>query len=133
YFLKGCVIGFSIAAPVGPVGVLCIRRTLAGGMLRGLASGLGAATADAAYGCIAGVALTAIADFLVGQRLWLGLLGGAFLCYLGLRTFVDRPAAGMSSATDGGHGAEFASTFVLTLANPATILSSIALFAGFGR
>ena len=85
-------IGFSIAAPVGPIGVLCIRRSLADGWRVGLATGLGAATADAAYGCVAAFGLTAISSFLVNQKVWLGLIGGIFLCYLGIRTFLSKPA-----------------------------------------
>jgi len=87
-FLRGLIMGFSIAAPVGPIGVLCIRRTLADGRAAGLVSGLGAASADAIYGCIAGFGLTFIANFLVGQQFWLRLLGGIFLCYLGVKTFL---------------------------------------------
>jgi threonine/homoserine/homoserine lactone efflux protein len=133
FLLKGVAIGFSIAAPVGPIGVLCIRRSLADGLLVGLATGLGAATADAAYGCIAGFGLTAISTVLVNQRFWLEAMGGSFLCYLGVRTFISRPTepqtgegrvAGMCSA--------YLSTLVLTLTNPMTILSFVAVFAGLG-
>ncbi len=92
FLFKGIVIGFSIAAPVGPIGVLCIRRSLAEGTGAGLATGLGAATADALYGCIAGFGLTAISTFLVSQRFWIASLGGLFLCYLGIRTFLAAPA-----------------------------------------
>src|SRR5438128_451791 len=92
FFVKGLILGFAIAAPVGPIGVLCIRRSLADGARAGLASGLGAATADALYGCIAGFGLAAVSTFLVQQRFWLGLLGGLFLCFLGLKTFFSKPA-----------------------------------------
>jgi threonine/homoserine/homoserine lactone efflux protein len=92
FFLRGLIIGFSIAAPVGPIGVLCIRHTLAYGWTWGLVSGLGAATADAMYGCIAGFGLTFVSSFLIGQQVWLRLVGGAFLCYLGVKTFVSAPA-----------------------------------------
>jgi hypothetical protein len=92
FLFRGLVIGLSIAAPVGPIGVLCIRRTLAEGRASGLVSGLGAATADAIYGCIAGFGLTFISSFLVSQQVWLRLVGGVFLCYLGLKTFFARPA-----------------------------------------
>ena len=78
--LRGLAIGFSIAAPVGPIGVLCIRRTLADGRLAGFVSGLGAATADAAYGAVAGFGLTMISAVLVSQQFWLRLVGGGFLC-----------------------------------------------------
>jgi threonine/homoserine/homoserine lactone efflux protein len=102
FMAKGIIIGFSIAAPVGPIAVLCIRRSLADGRQIGWAAGLGAATADAAYGCIAGFGLTAISGFLVGQRLWLGFLGGLFLCYLGIRTLTSRPAEYAAEASSGG-------------------------------
>ncbi len=84
--LKGVAMGMAIAAPVGPIGILCVRRTVAGGMRSGLASGLGAATADGVYGCIAGLGLSAIATALTGAQRWLGIGGGIFLVYLGLRT-----------------------------------------------
>ena len=93
FLLKGLAIGFSIAAPVGPIGVLCIRRSLLEGRQVGLATGMGAATADAIYGCVAAFGLTAISSALVGHRSWLGFLGGLFLCYLGVRTFMNSPAA----------------------------------------
>jgi threonine/homoserine/homoserine lactone efflux protein len=131
--LKGLVIGFSIAAPVGPIGVLCIRRTLAEGRASGLVSGLGAATADAAYGCIAGFGLTFIARFLVSQQVILRLVGGGFLCYLGLKTLVGaKPAEQAALAQGRGLVGAYTSTFLLTLTNPMTILSFAAIFAGLG-
>ncbi|NVL93624.1 MAG: LysE family transporter, partial [Desulfobacterales bacterium] len=84
FFLRGLIIGFSIAAPVGPIGVLCIRRTIAQGRASGFISGLGAATADAIYGCIAGFGLTFISSLLISQQDWFRLVGGTFLCYLGI-------------------------------------------------
>jgi threonine/homoserine/homoserine lactone efflux protein len=134
FFLKGLAIGFSIAAPVGPIGVLCIRRTLASGPAAGLVSGLGAAVADAVYGCIAGFGLTFISTFLVSQKMWLALLGGLFLCWLGVRTFLSVPAAPGATQTAGRQDllGAFVSTFVLTLTNPMTILSFVAVFAGLG-
>jgi threonine/homoserine/homoserine lactone efflux protein len=134
FLLRGIVIGFSIAAPVGPIGVLCIRRTLAEGRLSGLVSGLGAATADAAYGCIAGFGLTFISSLLVSQQVSLRLIGGAFLCYLGVRTFLAEPSRQEQAAQAGGNGlvGAYASTFFLTLTNPMTIISFAAIFAGLG-
>lgn len=132
FLLRGLVIGFSIAAPVGPIGVLCIRRTLASGRLYGLASGLGAATADAVYGSIAGFGLTAVSGFLVDQGDWLRLIGGGFLVYLGARTFRARPASEAAQARSGGLPGAYASTLALTLTNPMTILSFAAIFAGVG-
>ena len=89
--IRGLILGFSIAAPVGPIGVLCIRRTLAHGRLSGFVSGLGAASADAIYGSIAAFGLTLITNFLVSKQDVLGLIGGIFLCYLGIQTFFDSP------------------------------------------
>src|SRR5512141_118280 len=101
-FLRGLLIGFSIAAPVGPIGVLCIRRTLVQGRLAGLATGLGAATADAMYGCVAGFGLTFISGLLIDQQTWLRLFGGLFLCYLGIKTLLSKPAE--QEAKAGGTG-----------------------------
>jgi threonine/homoserine/homoserine lactone efflux protein len=133
FFLNGMVIGLSIAAPVGPIGVLCIRRSLADGPLKGLVSGLGAATADAAYGCVAAFGLTAVSGFLVRQQLALGLIGGGFLCYLGIRTMAGSPAAEPGPPRATGALGAYGSTLLLTLANPSTILSFAAVFAGRGR
>lgn len=132
FFLRGLLIGFSIAAPVGPIGVLCIRRTLAHGRLHGLVSGLGAATADAFYGSVAGFGLTFISGVLLDQRFWLRLIGGAFLCYLGIKTFLARPAEQAATAKDSGLAGAYASTLFLTLTNPTTIFSFAAIFAGLG-
>jgi len=132
FFYRGLVIGFSIAAPVGPIGVLCIRRTLAEGRGTGLATGLGAAAADGLYGAIAAFGLTTISDLLVRQETWLRLVGGLFLCYLGIKTFVTTPAERPATAKAGGSTTAFLSTLVLTLTNPMTILSFVAVFAGLG-
>jgi threonine/homoserine/homoserine lactone efflux protein len=132
FIFKGVAIGFSIAAPVGPIGILCIRRSLSDGPWVGFCAGLGAATADAAYGCVAGFGLTAISGFLVRQKAWLALIGGIFLCYLGIRTFLSKPAKDAASKGDGSYFSIYLSTLFLTLSNPATILSFVAIFAGFG-
>jgi len=132
FLIKGLLIGFSIAAPVGPIGLLCIRRSLAQGRVAGLATGLGAATADAAYGCIAGFGLTAISGFLLAHVSLLRLGGGAALCFLGARTFLSTPARREAQVKAGSLWSAYFSTLLLTLANPATILSFVAIFAGFG-
>jgi threonine/homoserine/homoserine lactone efflux protein len=131
-FLNGLVIGFCIAAPVGPIGVLCIRRSIAHGTMSGLSSGLGAATADAAYGSVAAFGLTAVSGFLARQQFMLGLVGGGFLCFLGIRTFLSPPARDVAPSRGGGLASAYGSTLLLTLANPATILSFAAVFAGLG-
>jgi threonine/homoserine/homoserine lactone efflux protein len=117
---------------VGPIGVLCMQRTLAQGRAAGLASGLGAATADAVYGSVAGFGLTFVSGFLVRQQTWLGLVGGIFLCYLGFKTLLAQPAEQTSSESKGGLPGAYASTFVLTLTNPLTILFFTLAFAGLG-
>lgn len=131
-FLRGAVLGFCIAAPVGPIGVLCIRRSVASGMGLGLVTGLGAATADAIYGAIAGFGMTAISNFLVRQQFLLGLIGGLFLGYLGIKTFRSQPAEKAAAANAEGKWSAYASTLALTLTNPMTILSFVAIFAGMG-
>lgn len=173
--LKGILMGVAIAAPVGPIGLLCIRRTLAQGRWIGLATGLGAATADGFYGVVAAFGLVALSNFLVDNTSVLQLLGGVFLCYLGLSTFfakdslsstsvsvtsvsdtsvLDTSAATSLDVSTSDRSADtgslvrtvasnqrarlprlsvaYASTFFLTLTNPATIFSFIAIFAGLG-
>jgi threonine/homoserine/homoserine lactone efflux protein len=126
------IIGISTAAPVGPIGVLCIRRTLGKGRSVGFASGLGAAAGDPMYGCIAGLGLTFVSGFLVDQQGWIRLAGGLFLCYLGIGSSFAEPAERAEpdegSRLVGAHG----STFLLTLTNPMTILSFAAVQAGLG-
>ncbi len=112
--------------------MLAIRRTLAQGRAAGLVSGLGAATADAVYGCIAGFGLTFISDLLVGQQTWLRLIGGLFLCYLGLKTLLAKPVEEAAQAPSDGLQIAYASMFFLTLTNPMTIISFAAIFAGLG-
>lgn len=134
-FLKGAIMGFSIAAPVGPIGVLCIRRTLSNGMVNGLVSGLGAATADGFYGIIAAAGLTSLSSILIGNQLFLRLVGGAFLLYLGIKTFLSRPSSA-SGGDDRSQPGEllkaYSSTLALTITNPMTIISFTAIFAGLG-
>ncbi len=135
FILKGILIGFSIAAPVGPIGVLCIRRTLASGRLAGLLSGLGAATADAFYGLLSAGGLTVISGFLIGHQTWLRLFGGIFLGYLGVKTFLTRPARLVEDKAEPkaiSRLKDYSSTFLLTLTNPMTILSFAAIFGGLG-
>lgn len=131
-FMRGIIIGFSIAAPVGPIGVLCIRRTLAEGRAYGLASGLGAASADALFGTIAALGLTLVANFLTEQQAWLRLIGGGYLLYLGFTTFRSKPADRSAEAKGTGLLGAYTSTLFLTLTNPLTIFAFAAIFAGVG-
>lgn len=130
---KGISIGFSIAAPVGPIGVLCIRRSIADGRWIGFLCGLGAAVADALYGAVAAFGLTLISDALKSQQLWLQVIGGLFLCHLGLKTFRSSPAteAAVVRTREGYLGA-FASTLFLTITNPMTIVAFVGIFTGTG-
>lgn len=130
--VRGFILGFAIAAPVGPIGLLCIQRTLSQGQLVGLASGLGAATADAFYGAVAAFGLTLISAFLIEQQFWLALVGGLFLCYLGVRTLLSAPAERAAAGEAKSVGAAYASTLLLTITNPMTILAFVAIFAGAG-
>jgi threonine/homoserine/homoserine lactone efflux protein len=137
---KGILIGVSIAAPVGPIGLLVIRRTLADGRLRGLVSGMGAATADGLYGVVAALGLAAVSDVLIQHGGWMRLAGGVFLFYLGVRTFFDAPPVDGSPPQGGvpeedpvvGLWGAYASTLGLTLTNPMTILAFAGILAGLG-
>jgi threonine/homoserine/homoserine lactone efflux protein len=130
--VNGFILGFSIAAPVGPIGILCIRRTLTKGMLNGLAAGLGAATADACYGSVAAFGLTIITSLLVENNLYLHIMGSVFLFYLGYTTFIAKPAEQQINTYNKGWISAYFSTFFLTITNPLTILSFAAIFAGLG-
>lgn len=132
FYLRGLVIGFSIAAVVGPIGILCIQRSMQKGFRFGFTTGMGAATADGIYGGIAAFGLTLISGFLVHQQTWIRLLGGLFLVYLGMRTALSRPAEQAAQSRDNNFLAMYASTLLLTFTNPLTILSFTAVFAGLG-
>ena len=133
--VKGLLFGFVLAAIVGPMWVLCFRRTIEQGVAAGLVSGLGIAVADAIYGAIAAFGLTAISGFLLAHSFWIGLAGVAFLAWLGARALVAPPvdlAATPNGLASRSLGTAFASTLTLTLANPPTILAFTAMFAGLG-
>ena len=130
---KGAVLGLSIAAPVGPIGLLCIQRSVTSGRWAGLACGLGAATADSFYGAVAAFGLTAVSSALLHIQTPLQLFGGLFLVYLGIATMRQKPASQAARLEASPHLPRlFASTCLLTLANPMTILSFGAVFAGLG-
>ncbi|MDU4959300.1 MAG: LysE family transporter [Sporomusaceae bacterium] len=131
-FLQGLILGFLIAAPVGPIGVLCIRRTLAHGRRSGFVSGLGTATADAIYGCIAAFGMTAAGQLLFAYQPALRLGGGLFLLYLGWGILRAKPP--VFAGEDGSVRliGDYVSAFILTLTNPLTIMTFAAVFAGVG-
>jgi threonine/homoserine/homoserine lactone efflux protein len=132
-FMRSLLIGLSVAATIGPMSILCMQRTMNRGFFYGLISGLGIATADGLYGCVAGLGLTVIAGFLVSQQTWIRLLGGLFLLYLGGKTILTKPAERAAQAVNATSfiGA-YASTLFLTLTNPLTIISFAAIFASLG-
>jgi threonine/homoserine/homoserine lactone efflux protein len=131
-FLRSILIGFSIAAPVGPIGILCIRRSLMEGRLIGLISGLGAASADGVYGCLAGLGISLVSGFLIAQANWIRLAGGLFLAYLGISAMLSRPTEQAGSVPRVSFVGAYTSTFFLTLSNPIPILSFAAIFTGLG-
>jgi threonine/homoserine/homoserine lactone efflux protein len=132
-FSKGLAFGFILAATVGPMWMLCFRRTIASGALVGLVSGMGIATADGIYGAIAAFGLTAVSGFLLGQSFWIGLIGAAFLIYLGIKALTAKPMSVQEEKVDRtGLARAFFSTLGLTLTNPPTILAFAAIFAGLG-
>jgi len=131
-FLKGLAVGFLIAMPVGPIGVLCIQRTLNKGKLHGIVSGLGAATADAIYSFIAAFGLTVISNFLVKEKMWLRLIGGIFLCYMGARVYLSKSQQRTATVDSTSYVKDYVSAFILTFTNPTTFLAFAATFAGLG-
>ena len=134
-FLKGLAFGFVLAAIVGPMWVLCFRRTIAHGMLAGLASGMGIALADGLFGAVAAFGLTAVSGFLLQHAFWIGLAGAAFLLWLGGKALFAKPIAledGPNGVPSRSLAAAFLSALALTLANPPTILAFAAMFAGSG-
>lgn len=134
--LKGLALGVAIAAPVGPIGLLCIRRTLEHGPMIGFATGMGAAMADTVYGALAAFGVSAAIDFLQGNERFFQVIGGVVLLVVAYRTFMQRPAAEeaeAAAAPDAADGlAGFMTGLTLTLTNPATIMAFIAIFAAFG-
>ena len=130
--VKGLVVGFLLAAPVGPIAVLCVQRTLTQSWLTGFLSGLGAAVADAIYGCIAALGLTLISKLLIEHRNWLQVVGGAFLCIVGVRTFFSKAVERRAPPKWPGLIGAFFSALFLTLTNPMTFLAFAAIFASVG-
>lgn len=132
FLLKGLVIGFAMAVPIGPIGVMCIRKTLAEGHSRGLVIGLGAATADALYAGIAAFGLTFVSDLIASQHVWLRLIGGGLLLFLGIRTYRARRKDPVVPYDNKGLLGSYISSFLLALTNPVTIFAFVAVFAAFG-
>lgn len=132
FFLKGIAVGFIIAAPVGPVGMMCIHRTITDGKKFGFVTGLGAAIADTLYGCIAAFGLGFLAAELINYQMPLRGFGGAVLCVIGLRALLNRRAPNPAAPKRDQLFRVFVSTFIITVTNPLTILSFVAIFAAIG-
>lgn len=132
FIIKGIMIGFAMAVPLGPIGIICIRKTLTEGRLRGLIIGLGAATADLLYGAIAAFGLTVISDTLNNNRIWIRIVGGILLLFLGIRTFYAQPKDPKLQINGSSVLRSYLSTVFLTLTNPFTIFAFIAVFATLG-
>jgi threonine/homoserine/homoserine lactone efflux protein len=132
FLLKGLIIGFAMAVPIGPIGIMCIRKTLAEGHSRGLIIGLGAATADSLYGGIAAFGLTFVSEVIASQHLWLSLAGGGLLLFLGIRTFRAKRKDPIVPFDEKGLLGSYISAFLLALTNPLTIFAFVAVFAAFG-
>jgi len=132
FFIKGFFVGLWVAAPVGPVGALCIRRTLLCGRWSGLATGLGAATADCFYGVVAAYGLASISLVLIKYQELVRLIGGLLLLYIGVKTFFSNMRQKIVIHKEQSLLADYFSTVFLTLANPLTIVAFVALFTGLG-
>jgi threonine/homoserine/homoserine lactone efflux protein len=131
-FVKGLLIGFVIAAPVGPINIMCVRRTIVHGRLAGIVSGIGSALADTILGAIAIFGMAFLADVLLEERFWLALGGAIFLAVLGVRSLTKPPPKLVSARDPTSLLGDFTSSLVLTLSNPITILSFFGIFAAFG-
>ena len=129
---KGLMAGLAIAVPVGPVNVLCASRTLRKGRGSGLMSGFGAATADTLYGAIAGFSITFLIDFLEREEFWIRVIGGLLLMAFGVMYFRKPVRAANLHGEDSAARSDFASTLLLTLTNPTTVLSFLAVLTGLG-
>lgn len=131
--IKALVIGIAIAAPVGPIGMICIRKTLERGLRGALAVGLGAAVADSVYGIVAITGLTAITQFLLEKALLIKLFGGVFLLYLAYKEIKSTPTISYDGFDKNKKLGRLAlQVFFLTLTNPMTILSFVGIFASIG-
>lgn len=131
-FIKGIFIGFAMAVPIGPIGIMCIRKTLTEGRLRGLIIGFGAATADLLYGSVAAFGLTIVSDMLISQRIWIRLVGGSLLLFMGVKIFRAQSANPKFHIHSSSILRSYLTTILLTLTNPLSIFAFIAVFAALG-
>ncbi|CAH1656816.1 LysE family translocator [Chelatococcus asaccharovorans] len=131
-FWKSLLLGLAVAAPLGPIGALCINRTLERGFAAGVAGGLGTALADGLYAALAAFGFAAFSEVLTSVDMPLRIAGGAFMLWLGWKSLTPHLPRTVAEATTRDLMGTTAATFLLTLTNPMTILSFAALFAGLG-
>jgi threonine/homoserine/homoserine lactone efflux protein len=132
FFLKGMIVGAAITAPIGPIGILCVNRTLSNGRMSGFVSGLGAVTGDGFYAAVAAYGITLISSFLSVHHAWFRLAGGIFLFLVGLRIFRARPCEKPVTGIAGTLMGDYASAVILTISNPVTVVAFAAAFAALG-
>jgi len=131
-FIKCFILGFSVSAPVGPIGLLCIQRTLSKGKSAGFFTGLGAVTANIIYASIAALGFSIVSTFLLQQQMYLKVFGAIFLIYLGTKTIMKKPSSDAAKLEGQSLIGMYLSTFFLMITNPLTILNFVAMFAGLG-
>jgi len=131
-FFKGFLVGVIISAPIGPVGALCIQRTMNNGWLSGILSGIGAAVGDSIFAVAAVFGLTYISGILDERQAWFRIAGGIILLYFGLRVYLSKPRNCLEGDISVNHFGTFGSAFLLTISNPLVILSILAIFAVLG-
>jgi threonine/homoserine/homoserine lactone efflux protein len=131
FLIKGLIAGLAISAPVGPVNVLCISRTLRKGRVAGIVSGLGAGTADTIYGAIAGFSISFVIEFLIREEFWIRLFGGIALIGIGIHYFLRKPAS-LEEEEGGSVHSGYVTAFLLNLTNPTVVLSFLAVLTALG-
>ena len=132
FFIEGFIIGVFIAAPVGPVGILCINRTLSQGRKAGFISGLGAVTVDGFYAAVAAYGISVITSFMSDNSLWIRLVGGIFLAIIGAKIILTEIDFTLSEDKTGSSAENYASSAIVTVSNPLTVVLFGAIFASLG-
>lgn len=131
-FVRGLAAGFALAAPIGPVALICVRRALARGRLQGFAAGLGAAVADMMFGAIAGLGLTVISTFIIDHEVAIGLIGGIVVLAIGLLTYRAPVLMADGQLNVQSLRRDFMTAFSMAITNPATMFAALGVFAAFG-
>lgn len=131
-FVRGIIVGFALAAPMGPVAVLCIRRALARGQFQAFIAGLGAALADTAFGAVAGLGLTVISAFVLNYEMVIGLFGGVLVLALGISTYRAPVLISDGAVVVKSLRRDFVTAFTMAITNPATMIAAASVFAAFG-